>query len=434
MAEKKGGISDAKLALLNLLQRDNFSRVPPSERILFLPHCLRNPKQCRAESTDEGLVCRHCSPDCSINRLTTHARSRGYRVFVVPGGEMVFNIIEKYRPGAVLGVACRHELAQAAERIAGSKGALGFAYQGVALLRSGCVGTQVDVEAVKEVIELDASATAVKVGPVQSSRPPLRKRLAFTAGSAIAIAAVLCALLLSPSLFAPSGLSSHESLASLLITEQTSVRYIKDADGRPTAEVRVALQNSGQIPATSIRVRVTAFFTGQPYLPEEGGAVEVPLNMTLRTGETSEAFVNVRVHDQNDTSLLIEVISNGRVVSSRYVRSPNSVFIAEARLSEYVTMIPSGRAANVTVEVFNEQPVRPPGSLRLVLRCYSSFNRNSAWDTVEVSQPSPLALNQTWSCSVVLDVNDLDPGRPTFVVELFEGSASSPLDSTMVQG
>jgi len=57
-------------------------------------------------------VCKHCSPDCSVNLLSSYAVKKGYKCYIVPGGEMLFNIVEREKPGAILGVACHHEMAQ----------------------------------------------------------------------------------------------------------------------------------------------------------------------------------------------------------------------------------------------------------------------------------------------------------------------------------
>ncbi|MGQ9582768.1 MAG: DUF116 domain-containing protein [Thermoplasmatota archaeon] len=436
MARKKGGMSDARLALLNMLQREGFKRVPPSRRALFLPHCLRKASRCRGENTADGLVCRQCTPECAINRLSSHARSRGYRVFVVPGGEMVFNIIERHKPEAVVGVACRHELAQAAERLTGGGSGAGLAYQGVALSKSGCVDTEVDAEAVMAILNLDASSEPVRVEPVLSPVRQRRRWAGFATGAAAAVALSLALLLLLPSLApilrGPQGGAGWETGTSVLIPEQPTVRYVQDQEGHPAAEVSAALVNVGSLPIASGKLRVTALFTGRSFLPSDGGVRETPLNGTLWPGERVAVEATVRVHEHNDTSILVELVVDGRALASRYIRSPMPVFISEARLSDYVVSVPLGRMANVTVEVFNELPVRPVGSLTLTVRSLSSFGK--VWDSAEVSLQYPLGLNQTWALSLGVDVNDLDPGQPSFVAELYEGEASAPLDTAMFQG
>ncbi len=429
-------MSDARLALHNMLQREGFMRVHPSKRALFLPHCLRKASGCRGESTPEGLLCRRCTPECAINRLGSYARSRGYSVFVVPGGEMVFNIIEKHRPEAVVGVACRHELAQAAERLTEGGQTPGLAYQGVALSKSGCVDTEVDLEAVKAVLDLDASLEPVRVESVLSPARQRRRWAGVATGATAAVALSLALLLLLPSLApnlsGPPGDQGWELGASALIPEQPSVRYTKDPDGHPAAEVSVALVNNGTAPLVSAKLRVTALFTGRPYLPSDGGVREQIINSTLWPGERAVVSATVRVHEHNDTSILVELVAKGRALASSYIRSPMSVFISEARLSDYAASVLLGRVANISVVVFNELPVRPAGSLELTVRSYSSFGK--VWDSVEVSLQYPLGLNQSWSLSPSVDVNDLDPGQPSFVVELFEGGASTPLDIVTVQG
>jgi hypothetical protein len=96
--------------------------------------------KCRAQTTKEGYKCVKCLPDkCKVYAIKAKAEKLGYRVFICPGGSMVFRIIKKFRPKAVMGVACMKELVLAAEE-------LRIPMQGVELLKSGCVATDVDIE------------------------------------------------------------------------------------------------------------------------------------------------------------------------------------------------------------------------------------------------------------------------------------------------
>ena len=47
--------------------------------------------------------------------------------------EDVLNIVEREKPGGIIGVACHHEMGQAADRITGGESSVPFAYQGVTL-------------------------------------------------------------------------------------------------------------------------------------------------------------------------------------------------------------------------------------------------------------------------------------------------------------
>lgn len=121
--------------------RDEFRSIHPRHKLLFLPQCLRAPK-CKAEMTEDGYKCVRCSPEnCKVCAIKTKAEKLGYRVFICPGGAMIFKIVRKFRPKGVMGVACMKELVLCAEelRIPG---------QGVELLRNGCFNTDVDLEKV----------------------------------------------------------------------------------------------------------------------------------------------------------------------------------------------------------------------------------------------------------------------------------------------
>ncbi len=120
--------------------REAFKSIEPKNKIVFLPQCLRTTR-CKAPITEAGYKCVKCGSfrECKVYTIKAKAEKMGYKVFINPGGSMVFKIIKKFRPKAVLGVACMKELVMAAEelRIPG---------QGVELLKSGCVATDVDLE------------------------------------------------------------------------------------------------------------------------------------------------------------------------------------------------------------------------------------------------------------------------------------------------
>ena len=79
-----------------------------------------------------------------MSPFTNRYRSRvdGARVFVAPGGTLVFKMVSKYKPDAVIGVGCSLELEQAFEQCE----KIGLPAMGVPLLTEGCVGTMADRE------------------------------------------------------------------------------------------------------------------------------------------------------------------------------------------------------------------------------------------------------------------------------------------------
>jgi len=134
---------DAYIALKNSLDREGFRKTEYHERALFLPQCLRNIEKCKAKMGDAGYVCSECGR-CQIFPIKKEAESLGYKVYVVPGGSMVVNLITNNGFKAVAGVACMFELCEAAEKLGSTK----IWAQGVPLLRDGCKDTEVDVSRV----------------------------------------------------------------------------------------------------------------------------------------------------------------------------------------------------------------------------------------------------------------------------------------------
>jgi hypothetical protein len=126
----------------NKVNEKIFQRVKPQEKILVLPHCLRN-SECEATLESSGLVCKDCNR-CVIGVLKNKGEEMGYQVFIIPGSTFLKKIVEKNRFKAVLGVACYQDLNLAMNKL--SK----FHCQGVPLLRDGCINTKVDSRAVLE--------------------------------------------------------------------------------------------------------------------------------------------------------------------------------------------------------------------------------------------------------------------------------------------
>jgi len=127
----------------NDINRGAFRKIKPKDKILFLPQCLRNPK-CRAKVNGFGYDCVDCC-GCKASQLKRGAEKLGYRVFIVPGGSMVFKAIEKLKPKAVIGVACLKELLPAVEEIH-------LPLQTVELSKVGCINTDVDINKTLEVL------------------------------------------------------------------------------------------------------------------------------------------------------------------------------------------------------------------------------------------------------------------------------------------
>ncbi len=143
-------LNDFVVVLLsNEVWRDTVAGIPYDRRILLLPQCLRSMDQCKAERDEFGLLCAGCGA-CPIGELQELAENLGYVVLVAEGTTVVSTLLEQGKIDAVVGVSCLDALeksfpATAANAIPGLA---------VPLLIDGCVDTTVDIEWVREAIEM----------------------------------------------------------------------------------------------------------------------------------------------------------------------------------------------------------------------------------------------------------------------------------------
>lgn len=144
---KPENIDHLYVELKNEIHKEAFSKINPKYKIVFLPQCLRKATKCKAKIGEEGYECVKCSKDCKAREIREMAENAGYKIFVVPGGSMVSKIIYKYKPKAVIGVACMKELVMSLEE-------LQLPLHAVELSKDGCVETDVDIEKVKVALNL----------------------------------------------------------------------------------------------------------------------------------------------------------------------------------------------------------------------------------------------------------------------------------------
>jgi len=134
----------------NNLYKEFFVRVPKSERMVFVPHCLRDVKNCVAEVDEEGYHCKKCGK-CAIAKIWAEAEKNNQRIFMTGGGSQVISLIGKYKPKAIVGVACFNEIQMALEKLKGTD----IPVQAVMLRKAGCVNTIVDVDDVFEKMNME---------------------------------------------------------------------------------------------------------------------------------------------------------------------------------------------------------------------------------------------------------------------------------------
>lgn len=147
---KPENIDKLYIELKNDIDKDDFKKIQPSKKAVFLPQCLRNSVKCKAKLGELGYECIDCC-NCKASQIKKEAESLGYRVFIVPGGSMVKKIIKKTRPHAVAGVACMNELAMALDEFR-------IPTQSIELSRDGCVDTDIELEKVFTVLRKAGSS------------------------------------------------------------------------------------------------------------------------------------------------------------------------------------------------------------------------------------------------------------------------------------
>jgi hypothetical protein len=134
----------------NAAQRAQFEKT--QKRALFLPHCSRKymDSRCRAIFNAEApsYECQHCSEDCKVNIATTMGEQRGYKVYVVPGGSCIPQIMKKYQIEGAVGVACGQELRLGGEVLRKES----WSGQAVPLIKNGCSNTTFNLKTLEKTL------------------------------------------------------------------------------------------------------------------------------------------------------------------------------------------------------------------------------------------------------------------------------------------
>lgn len=136
-------------------EKERWKRIPPGERILLLPHCLRPSSGCPGQMTRQGLVCPpDCPLSCPIGVLRKEAERLGYKgAFVAPGGVLALGLVREIAPRGILAIACTKELLEGRQAVA-MLGENPPVVVALALSRDGCVDTAVDLEQARKLLEL----------------------------------------------------------------------------------------------------------------------------------------------------------------------------------------------------------------------------------------------------------------------------------------
>jgi hypothetical protein len=137
----------------NVLNQSAYEYVKKEDRIVLIPHCLRNAEKCIAPIDDEGYHCEKCGA-CIIAEITQAAEDRGIKWYMVGGGSHAVKIVKNARPRAVFGIACYDDAKLGVEKV----GEYGIPTQAVLLSKAGCVNTEVEIDKVIATLDLPDSS------------------------------------------------------------------------------------------------------------------------------------------------------------------------------------------------------------------------------------------------------------------------------------
>ena len=132
----------------NVLNQDAYEYVKQEDRIVLIPHCLRDAENCIAPIDENGYHCKKCGA-CIIAEITQAAEDRGIKWYMVGGGSHAIKVVKNARPRAVFGIACFDDAKLAVDKI----GEYGIPTQAVLLSKAGCVNTEVEIDRV--LVKLD---------------------------------------------------------------------------------------------------------------------------------------------------------------------------------------------------------------------------------------------------------------------------------------
>ncbi len=137
------------IMLNNALWESCIAHIPKAERLLLLPVCLRNHKECKAASDELGLLCEECGK-CLIPELTHKAEKAGLNVLVAESSSSVSEWVDTGEIRAIIGVSCLHSLEKAFPSM------LRHAVPGIAipLIADGCKDTEFDLSLLDDALSI----------------------------------------------------------------------------------------------------------------------------------------------------------------------------------------------------------------------------------------------------------------------------------------
>jgi len=108
-------------------------------KLLLLPQCLRKTPGCKAKEKGSFFICVGCGK-CQIKKIKELAIKKKYKVLILKGGKIIPELLKKYKPDEVFGIACDVE---GKDGIAFCKRAKIKKIKFLPLLKDGCSNTRI---------------------------------------------------------------------------------------------------------------------------------------------------------------------------------------------------------------------------------------------------------------------------------------------------
>ena len=141
----------AAVLINNESWKDVLASIPYNKRLLLLPVCLRDEKQCPAPLDEFGLLCKECGL-CTVQDLQQEAERLGYAMLIAEGTPIVLQLIESGQIEAVVGVSCLNVL----ERVFPYLESAAVPGVAIPLLQDDCMETNVDLDWLWDIVHLTA--------------------------------------------------------------------------------------------------------------------------------------------------------------------------------------------------------------------------------------------------------------------------------------
>lgn len=92
-----------------LVRLRHLKKLDPQKILLLIPHCLQR-SECNQRITTDINNCRRCGR-CVISSLRSLAEKYRVNIAVATGGNLARQLVYKYKPQAIIAIACERDLA-----------------------------------------------------------------------------------------------------------------------------------------------------------------------------------------------------------------------------------------------------------------------------------------------------------------------------------